>query len=197
MSTASPPRYGRVTRASIARFTAECFERDAAPPLGLLVAVEDCPETIFAVVAGVLTEGIDPTRRLTSRGEPDHDLERVLADNPHVPALLSTSFDAVVVGYADAGQIRQYLPSAPAPILARVRACSDVESAAFMQSFDFLGVIAEGGAFADDVIAATLRTASLGRVDGRAFLVQAGKALTRLLGDDPTRLHALLRRLQP
>lgn len=190
-------RYGRVIRASIDRFSAECFNRDGAPPLGLLVAVEDVEEPVFGIVSGVLTEGIDPTRRVTARGEPEHDLQRVLEENPHVPALLATTFDAVVVGHERDGSVRQYLPAAPAPILARVRACSEAESAEFMRSFDFLRLLLAAGYFADDVIAAALRQAATVQPDRRGFLVRAGKALTPLLADDATRLQAILRRIQP
>ncbi len=196
-ASAPPTRYGRVIRASIDRFSAECFARDGAPPLGLLVAVEDMEEPVFAVVCGVLTEGIDPTRRVTARGEPEHDLQRVLDENPHVPALLATTFDAVVVGHKRAGNVCQYLPSAPAPMLARVRGCTDDECAAFMRSFDFLRLLLAGGVFADDVIASALRQAAAAQPDRRGFLVHSGKALTPLLADDATRLQAILRRIQP
>ncbi|HLZ70292.1 MAG TPA: hypothetical protein VKV26_10340 [Dehalococcoidia bacterium] len=190
-------RYGRVIRASIDRFWAECFARDAAPPLGLLVAVEDIDEPVFGIVAGVLTEGIDPSRRITARGEPEHDLRRVLDENPHVPALLATTFETVVVGHARDGLMRQYLPAAPPPILARVRGCSEDECSEFMRSFDFLRLLLAAGLFADDVIAAALRLAAAAQPDRRGFLVRAGKALTPLLADDATRLQAILRRMQP
>lgn len=190
-------RYGRVTEATIDRFCAECFEREGAPPLGELVAVEDGPGPILAVVAAVVTEGIDPTRRVGSHGSPEDDLERVLADHPHVPALLSTTFTATVVGHHEGGRVRAYLPPAPAPILARVRACTDEERNGVMLSFDFLKLLLDGGTFADEVIGAVLRRAAGPQPDSRAFLVRGGKALAPLLANDPMRLHAILRRLQP
>lgn len=196
-SISATARYGRVIEAAVDRFVAECFARESAPPLGELVAIEDLPEPVYAVVSAVTTEGIDPTRRVTARGEPEHDRERVLADNPHVPALLTTTFEAVVVGHAQDGQLRQYLPAAPAPILARVRACSEAESAAFTQSFDFLRLLLGAGPLADDVIAAALRGVARHYEERRAFLVRAGKALAPLLANEPTRLQAILRRVQP
>ncbi|MHB8577995.1 MAG: hypothetical protein ACYDCQ_22005 [Dehalococcoidia bacterium] len=190
-------RFGRVTRSTIDRLWAECFERDAAPPLGELVAVEDAPALTYAVVSASVTEGIDPSRRVTSHGGPNDNLKQVLEEHPHVPALMTTSFEAIVVGHDAGGRIWQYLPPTTAPILARIRACTDVERAEFMQSLDFLKLLLAAGPLADDVVASTLRAAAYGRPDGRAFLVRAGKALTPLLAADPTRLHAILRRLQP
>lgn len=196
-ATDAATRYGRVTQARIDRFTAECFRRECAPPLGATVAVEDAPGPIYAVVCGAWTEGVDPGRRIASHGEPEHDLERVLAEHPHVPALLQTSCEAIVVGHRDGGEVRQYLPPAPAPILARVRACTTDEVEALTRSFDFLKPLLACGPLADDVVAAALRGAALQRADGRGFLVRAGKALAPWLVNDPSRLQAVLRRLQP
>lgn len=192
-----PTRYGRVIEAQIDRFTAECFSRDCAPPLGQLVALEDGEQPIYAVVAGVVTEGIDPDRRIAAHGGPDDDLARVLAEHPHVPALLLTSFSAVVVGHSGGGWALQYLPPTPAPILARVRSCDDDEVRWFTRSFEYLHLLLDAGPFADEVIAASLRLMARVQPDGRTFLVGAGKALAPLLARDPMRLQATLRRMRP
>lgn len=196
-ATAIQTRYGRVIEARVDRFQAECFNRGCAPPLGELVAVEDGPGPIYAVVSAVVTQGMDPSRRVTAHGRPDDDLDQVLADHPHVPALLATSFEAIVVGHEAEGRVRQYLSSAPAPILARVRACADDEREAVMRSFDFLKLLLAAGPLADDVIGAALRRGAEGRPDARFFLVRGGKALAPLLANDPMRLNAVLRRLLP
>ena len=197
---ARPPaitRYGRVIEAAIARFTAECFKDVETPPLGELIAVEDGPETIVAVVSSIVTQGIDPSRRVNAHGGPEDDLPTVLAAHPHVPALLLTTFSGSVVGYLAPDGVRQYLPPAPPPIQARVRACSDEEVREFTGSFDFLRLLLETGPLADEVLAAALRRAAEAYgAAGRAFLVRAGKALSPLLARDPVRLQATLRRMQ-
>ena len=190
-------RFGRVTEASIDRFTAECFAKETAPALGELVVVEDEPNPIYAVVAAAVTQGIDPERRVASHGGPDDDLSKVYADHPHVQTLLMTTFQATVAGHQSGGEMRHYLPAAPAPILARVRACSEAETAAFTLSLDYLRMLVNAGPLADEVMAASLRRAAAARPDSRSFLVRAGKALTPLLGRDPMRLQATLRRIQP
>lgn len=197
LDSATPVRYGRVTRATISRLWSECFIRERTPPLGELLVVEDSPVSIVAVAAAASTEGIDPSRRVTAHGGPDHDRERVLAENPHVPALLITTFEAVIVGHESGGRLLQFLPPQPAPILARVRACAADECVEFTESLDFLELLLAAGPLGDDLTAAALRGAAAARPDGRAFLVRAGKALTPLLATDPPRLHAILRRLQP
>ena len=93
--------------------------------------------------------------------------------------------------------MRQYLPPAPASILARVRACTDAEAAGFTGAFDFLRLLLDAGPLADDVIAAALRGVAHQHGDERAFLVRAGKALAPLLAREPARLNAILRRMQP
>lgn len=196
-AAATPTRFGRVISSGIQRFSAECFKRECAPALGRLVAVEDAAAPIYGIVSAVETVGVDPSRRINSHGEPEHDLERVLHEHPHVPGLLVTTFDAVVVGYLDRERVRQYLPPAPAPILARVRDCDADETDRFMGSFDFLHLLLDSGPFAGEIIAAALRLAAASRADGRALLVRGGKVLAGLLPNDAILLSAILRRLQP
>jgi hypothetical protein len=191
-------RYGRVTEAAINWLRADCCFTGTEPPhLGEFVAVEDTPQPIIAVVSAVVTEGIDPSRRVVAHGTADQELARVLQEHPHVPALLLTTFEATVVGHRAGGVLCQYLPPAPSPILARVRGCSNDEIEEFTAGFDFLRLLLEAGPLADEVLAAALRRAGAARRNGRPFLVRAGKALAPLLARDPTRLQATLRRMQP
>lgn len=192
----APPVYGRIVGAAIDRFTAECYEPVGAPPLGTPVVVGDGP-AILAVTANVRTESRDGTRPLAVRGGPDDDLARVHAEHPHVPALLHTLFECVVVAHWDSGRLRQYLPGAPPPVLGRVRMATPAECADLAGSFDFLRLLLEAAEHPDDVLTSALRQLAAPRSDRYAFLVRAGKELTVLLADDPQRLHAVLRRLQP
>jgi hypothetical protein len=193
---ASPASCGRVLEATVARFLCSCHELDGAPPLGALVVVMDAGPAIYGVVADVRTQGLDPGRRPAPRGRPTDDRAAVLAQNPQIPALLHTTFEAVVVGHAGEGGIRRYLPDAPAPMYARVRSCTDAEVAAFCERFDFLGLLLAAGPLADEVTAACLRRAAAGRPDARAFLVRAGRALAGELATEPERLTAILGRIR-
>ena len=188
---------GRVLEASVARFVCACFTLEGAPPLGALVVAVDATMPVYAVVSDVRTEGRDPGRRPTPHGGPDDDRGRVLTQNPHIPALLQTTFDATVVGHGAPGMPRQHLPDAPAPIYGRVRVCGEDEVAAFTGRFDFLKLLLESGPLADEVTAACLRRASTAHADTRAFLVAAGKALSVELTAESSRLAALVRRVRP
>jgi hypothetical protein len=188
-------RYGRVIKATVDTFVAECFTNAAPPPLGELLVVED-GTPIVAIVADVSTESRDGTRPLGLHGGPEDDLAHVLDAYPHIPALLRTCFTGVVAGYWEEGRLRQYLPSAPPPVQARVRRATFTEYAGLTSSFDFLRLLLDVAPHADDAIAAALRRLAPPDPERRPFLVRAGKALTMLLTNDPPRLHALLRRLQ-
>jgi hypothetical protein len=189
-------RYGRVVEASLDRFLAECFDSENVPPLGTPLVLED-GAAIFAVVADIFSESRDAGRPIALHGAPGDDLARVRADNPNIPALLRTAFAGAIVGHRDGGALRQYLPSAPPPVQARVRRATAAECAQLAESFDFIRLLLDGAPHADDCCAALLRLLATSQPDGYRFLVGAGKALTVLLCDDPLRLHAMLRRLQP
>lgn len=183
---------GRVLEATISRFTCVCHTLDGAPPLGTLVLVFEGGPAVYGVVADIRTQGIDPGRPLTPRGGPEDDRETVLAQNPQIPALLQTAFEAIVVGHRRGDSVRRYLPDSPPRIYARVRACTAAETAEFFSGFEFLPLLLASGPLADQVIAACLRRAAAA-VPGRSreFLVQAGRALAHELAAEPERLAAV------
>jgi hypothetical protein len=183
---------GRVLEATISRFTCVCHALDGAPPLGTLVLVFEGGPAVYGVVADIRTQSIDPGRPLTPRGGPEDDRETVLAQNPQIPALLQTAFEAIVVGHRRDGGVRRYLPDSPPRIYARVRACTAAETAEFFHGFEFLPLLLAAGPLADQVIAACLRRAAAAMpAHPRAFLVQAGRALAHELAAEPERLAAV------
>ena len=190
------PFVGRVLEASAARFLCACFELEGAPPLGALVSVDSSPPLV-GVVSDIRTEGRDPGRRPAPHGSPSDDRARVLQQNPQIPALLQTSFEALVVGYGSGASIHQGLPAFPAPIYDRVQTCSATEVLSFTERLDFLRLMLVSGSLADEVTIACLRGAAATHADPRTFLVRAGKALATELAAEPDRLAALLRRLRP
>ena len=193
------PSIGRVLEATISRFVCSCHELDEAPPLGALVAVMDGSPTVYGIVAEARTEGLDPGRRPAPRGGPTDDRATVLAQNPQIPALLHTVFEAVVVGYGEGGRgvrLIPHLPDAPAPMYARARLCDADETVAFFERFDFLKLLLTSGPLADEVTAAAIRRAARGQADVRAFLVRAGRALAGELATEPERLMAILARMK-
>ena len=188
---------GRVIESNIGGFTAVCHELDSAPPLGALLVTLDSTPPLYAVVAGASTEPRDPGRQPMPRGGPSDDRATVLAQNPQIPALLHTVFEAIVVGYEAHGQVVQMLPESPAPIYGRARPCTSVETARFFEQFDALKLLLGAGPLAAEVVAACIRRAAAGRADSRHFLVQAGRALAAELATDPERLTSLLARIRP
>jgi len=209
--TTTPARLGEVIATASAQFTAQCYELYGAAPLGALVRTAgDAPVPIrsahtgsatYAVVCNVLTEGVDPTRKPTPRGQGLDDEAAIYRDNPQLPKLLRTSFQAVIVGWQDAGGLRYGLPAQPPHIHAFVLACTPDEVRAFTQRLDFLSLLLssanEGGpALTDQVAAAFLRQAASAHPDPQAFLVGAGRQLARLLARDLQRLQPILQGLR-
>ena len=174
-------------------FTAQCYRLYGSPPLGALVRAGDA----YAVVAHIVTEGVDPGRPATPRGEAEATEEDVYRSNPQLEKLLATRFQALIVGHPDpVGTPLHYLPALPPRIHAFVYPCASVEVARFTERLEFLHLLmASELPGADEAIAACLRLASACHPDGRAFLVRAGKALAGELTGQLPRLNAILRRL--
>ncbi len=195
------PHLGEVIATSSAQFTAQCYELYGAAPLGALVRTGVPTSRDYAVVCNVLTEGVDPTRKPVARGQGLTDEAAIYRDNPQLPKLLRTSFQAMIVGYGDtANGLRYGLPPSPPRIHAFVLACTPEEVRAFTQRLDFLPLLLssanEGGpALTDQVAAAFLRQAASAHPDPQAFLVGAGRQLARLLARDLQRLQPILQGL--
>ena len=187
-------RVGEVTEANSAALVAQCYELYGAPPLGALLRVG--PPPVYAVVQTVRTEPLDPSRPVLARGQGAESIEAVYRDNPQIERLLTTRFDALIVGHSGPGGDYQLLPPAPPRIHSFVSLCSPEETARFTANLDFLRLLVNSGPpLADEVVVACLREAAASHPDGAAFALRAGRALAAELAGDVPRLNAIMRRV--
>lgn len=173
--------------------TAQCYDLYCSPQLGALVAVAE--PRVYAVVQGVRTEPLDPGRPVLARGRDSASLEEIYRTNPQIERLLTTRFDALIVGHElDRGPV-QLLPPLPPPIHSFVCACTPGEVASFTENLDFCRFLLSSGApMADEVVVACLRYAAACRSDGDDFLKRAGQVIAREAVGDAARVTAILRR---
>ncbi len=152
--------------------------------------------TLYALVYFALTGSVEPGRRAAAYGLEEDELHR---QQPQIVALLATEFAALHVGFAQEGRIRPHLPPRPPRLHARVWECTPAEVCALTEDSDFLRplLVPTGEVSPDELIAACLRTAYRYRDNDLAYLVRMGKQLAMLLREDPERLTALLRKLEP
>ena len=208
-----PDRVGEVVESASHGFTAQCYRLYESPPLGALVRTEaptspngsqspeESPSNIYAVVSGISTQALDPGRPVVARGEGQETEDDIYRGNPQLSRLLSTRFEALIVGHGADHRYNQYLPASPPRIHAFVYRCGPDEVENFTGALDFLTTLADapggGGGTNDEVIAACLRQAGAQLDDYRGFLVRAGKALARHMAGDLPRLNSILKKLSP
>lgn len=166
------------------------------PALGSVVATGDAGAEIYGVVVEIETAGIDG-RRPDMRGPGEDGHEQALRANPHLRQVLETTCEALVVAHRRDGRAYTYLPPAPPRIWDGVAPCPPEERARLAADLDVLRPLVAEGPAHDDAAAAFIRALADDAPDPRAFRVEAGKALARLLAADPPRLTALLRRIRP
>ena len=160
----------------------------------VLTAVPD--DTLYAIVFSATTGSLDPGRRAAAYGLEEAQLRE---EQPQIFDLLATEFAALHIGFLREGRLRPYLPSRPPRLHAFVEACSPAETYALTETPDLLRTLlaATGEVSADELIAACLRHAYECRNRDFSYLVRMGKQLAILLREDPERLAALLRKLEP
>lgn len=192
-------RLGEIVESSTVEFVAQSYQLHDAPALGSLVRVGDGETATFGVVQFAATTSIDGSRKPIARGAQFADEAEVYRENPQLDKLLRTDFRALVVGFRAGRDLHQYLPPRPAHVHAFVYQCTDAEIREFTGRWDFLTLIAGATVTVsvDELLGACIREAALVRPGNRAFLVEAGKQLAKVLGSDTTRLTAVLRRFRP
>ena len=195
-------RLGEIITTSTVAFTAETAALHALPALGSLVKVamaEGEAVDIYAVVAYGETAGIDAGRRAVRRGSDDVYDDHIYREHPELAHILRTIFRARIVGYAEAGLPRHYLPPTPPPLHFSVRPCAPAEVAAFTDDLIYLRLLlaADGEVGPEHLLAAHLRAVAGVRADADDWLLAAGRAVARLFKDDYDRLLTVLQAIDP
>lgn len=208
----SPAYIAEVIETTTTEFLAQCLEPEdlnfaSMPPFGSWVKSidEDSGNQIFAVIYHVTTSPIDSVHRARALGL---SLQELREQQPQIFAMLKTEFRAAIVGYQPpaAGrngsshqtelfseQVYQHLPPRPPQVHQAVYYCDPAEIIHFSDQLDFLRTLLQlPGAPVESLTAAAMREIYRLRKADRAWLVQAGRALSVLLKDDYDRLRVIL-----
>ena len=179
------------------------------PAFGSWVEVEtDGGAVLYGLVSHAETGSVEPGRQAVALGA-EYDRDRIRREMPQLLELIRTTVRAQILAFWD-GQarddgrprVRQTLPPRPPALHDRVAVCGPDAVAQIAAPFDVLRTLArhpDPAVPADDLLAAALRNlhaAHGGGADGDRVLVEAGRALARLLDEDHERLQSILRRVR-
>ena len=189
-----PITVGRVLRSSTAGFSIGCrVLRENVPEFGAFVKVAQGNYEITGLIYDVQFVDDPLVRQIITADSMPEELRKDQSQR-----LAPIEISVLVVGFARDGQVYQHLPPQPPATLDQIVTCTPDETVAFTREFTFLRTILNTkDAPADELIAASLRMAAAVRPEGerRAFLLDAGRELARLLSVDPVRLEGILRRI--
>jgi len=167
------------------------------PPFGGFVKVDADDYTIFCVICNVMENSIEPNRRATAYNMTRKELYE---NQPQIFELLKTEFESCIIGYQlkTNGHIYQYLPPKPPRIHDFVYECSHDEIRKLTGELDFLRSLLNVTIVTpDELIAACIRHAYHTAGEDDAFLIKAGKEVSRIVPDDYDRLKSIMRRISP
>ena len=205
--SACPP-VAEVIASSTREVVAEGYDGAEVPAFGSWVEVEtESGAVLYGLVSHAETGSIEPGRQAVALGA-SYDRDTLRREMPQLLALIRTVVRVQILAFWDGetrrgGEpaVRQTLPPRPAALHDRVHACGDETVARFGAPFDYVRTLARNpdpAVPADDLLAAALgglyRAYGQGEA-GRRVLVEAGRALARLLDDDHERLQSILRRV--
>ena len=192
--TSASPRLAEVIEAGSSGFRAQCYRLYEAPALGSLVAAG--APAVYGVVCRVSTEPLDPSRPVLARGESAQTEEQVYQENPQIARLLTSRFEALILGHQAESGISHHLPPLPPRVHSFVRECSPDEITDFSRGLDFIHLLVKAGpAASEEVIRACISRLIEAHTGVPDFRVQVGKALAKELAGDVPQLTAILRGL--
>ena len=192
--TSASPRLAEVIEAGSSSFRAQCYRLYEAPALGSLVAAG--APAVYGVVCRVSTEPLDPSRPVLARGESAQTEEQVYQENPQIARLLTSRFEALILGHQAESGISHHLPPLPPRVHSFVRECSPDEITDFSRGLDFIHLLVKAGpAASEEVIRACISRLIEAHTGVPDFRVQVGKALAKELAGDVPQLTAILRGL--
>jgi hypothetical protein len=192
---ATTPRVGEVIEATSTAFVVQCYELYAAPPLGSFVETGD--PWVYGVVQAVLTQPLDPSRPILARGEGIATEEELYRQNPQIHRLLTTRFEALIVGHEAAGALRWGLPPHPPRVHSFVHIGSSSLVARLTTDLRFVEMLFDSRqSLSDEAVRSVIQLAASVHADPRRFLIDAGRAMAAVLSGDLPRLNAILRRLK-
>jgi hypothetical protein len=194
--TDQPITVGRVLRSSTAGFSIGCrVLREGVPQFGAFVRVAQGNYEIIGLIYDVQFVDDPLVRQIISADSLPTELQLDQSQR-----LAPIEISVLVIGFAREGQVYQHLPPQPPATLDEINTCAPHQVIAFTRQFAFLRTILDArDAPADELVAACLRLAAAARPESerRAFLLNAGRELARLLASDPVRLEGILQRIKP
>ncbi|MBN1284917.1 MAG: hypothetical protein JXB47_05945 [Anaerolineae bacterium] len=191
---------GRVLRGSTTSFVCGTrINKLEAPQFGAFVEAAcgngNSQDHVIGLIHAIRIEDDPLVRQLILA---DNVTEQTLQDqreNRMVPVEISI----LNVGYVHSNAARQALPPRPPLSLAEVRMCSPGAVRAFCARFDFFRLVLSAAEVpTDELLAACLSLAAehvgaSGSAERRAFLVNAGRELAKLMSQDLGRLENILK----
>jgi hypothetical protein len=189
---------GWVLRASTVGFAVGCrVLQPSVPQFGDLVKVSVSDNLqIFGLIYDVTVRDDPAVRQLILAGEMEPEAVLDQRENRLVPIEISV----LVVGYRQDSATVQGLPPQPPVSLDMLTLCDDADIRAFTETLDYLRLVLSATHIpADELVIANLHQAAAVRPPEtrRAFLVEAGRELARLLSAELVRLDSILRRIKP
>ena len=196
--TATSIPIGRLLRSSTVGFTFGCaVPEPEVPVFGAFVkapAQQDQSEVI-GLIYDILIEDDPFVRQLIATP----DLPEAYIQDQRQNRMVPIEVSVLSVGHRNGNGLFHRLPPQPPITLDHIRQCTPVEITTFTERFGYLGLVLNAvDVPTDDLIASALdQAASVRPVEQRRYyLIQVGKELARLLGNDLPRLETLLTSVQ-
>jgi hypothetical protein len=206
MDKVAEEKVAEIVASNIKQFKAQVLYNEAhsqtnVPAFGSWVMIpRPDGSAVLGLVFQVEAESVEPNRQVEAYNMSKEQLQREM---PQVFELIRTYIQGLVLAFRDPqGKVRQTLPSHPAELHDFVYPCDDETIRQLSEPFDYLRTLInsrDAGVPTDELLVAVLqnmKAAQETKTEAKKALIQAGRTLSRLVGDDHERLKSILRRVE-
>ncbi len=193
-------RIGEIVETNSMGFVAESFELRRPPAFGSLVKAPISEgRRAYGVVSFVQMAGLDPGRRALRQSTDEIYDEAVYDEQPQLPRIIRTTFDAVFVGWEDADRLWQQLPPQPPPLHFSVQDCEVGEVKQFSDKLYYLRLLLTAVVELPVTRLVIAHVNETYRVRGqdRAWAETVARELAALLKNDNQTLMSILYAIDP
>jgi len=185
-----------VIEGSLSEWTGQCWNWNHIPKFGSLVTIKQPGLTLFGIAHSIKTGSSDPVRTPMPYQKTEEEL---LRDQPQIFEFLQTTFNCVMVGYLQNGQMFYHLPGLPPKIHAFIGQATEAEYEQFFASDQFLHMLfnltSQISNF-DELLLAIIKIASEKKCLNKTRLTDFIETFSMLSKNDYQRLKIFLSRMQ-
>ncbi|MCP4230801.1 MAG: hypothetical protein GY771_11755 [bacterium] len=184
--------FAEILASSVHRVSGECYALEDLPTYGQPVVAEADP-LILALISELRIGSALPGRSLGRRGL---DPDELMQQHPEMGELISTEFEAVVIGELPGGVVSLRSPPRPVPLYTRIRPATNAEMVSLTLAENLTVRLLRASGSDDSFLIAAITHLADTVEDKEGFVADTARYLAAQFTEDFPRLEYIIKELK-